>query len=166
VHAKDTVTGKDQKIKIEASSGLSEQEIQNMEKEAATHEAEDKERREQIERRNKLDSLCYQIEKMIAEHKEKLPAGDVSTLEGLIKDGREAVEKQDDAKIAELTGKLEAEMQRVASTMYQAAGGPSGPGAGGPGAGGDGGPSADGGAASGKGKNDGGVIDAEFEETQ
>ncbi len=170
VHAKDTVTGKDQKIKIEASSGLSEQEIQNMVKDAASHEVEDKERREQIERRNKLDSLCYQVEKMITEHKEKLPANDVSTLEGLIKDGREAVEKQDDAKIAELSTKLEAEMQRVASTMYQAAGSPAGgaPNGGGedgqgPSAGADG---VDGAAGGGKGKTDGGVIDAEFEETQ
>ena len=59
-----------------------------MVKEAAAHEAEDKERREQIERRNKLDSMCYTLEKTLNENKEKLNASDVSQLEGLIKDGR------------------------------------------------------------------------------
>ena len=149
VHAKDTVTGKDQKIKIEASSGLNEQEIQKMVAEAAAHEADDKVRRE-----------------MIGEHKEKLPAADVSTLEGLIKEGREAVEKQDDGKITELSAKLEAEMQRVASTMYQAAGAAGGPGA--PPGAGDGAPNGDGAQNGGPepGKKEGGVIDAEFEETQ
>src|SRR5258708_21051322 len=81
VHAKDTATGKDQRITITANSGLSDDQIKNMVKEAAEHEAEDKERREQIERRNKLDNLCYTLEKTISENKEKLPASDVSTLD-------------------------------------------------------------------------------------
>src|ERR1700678_1301222 len=84
VHAKDTATGKDQKITITANSGLNESEIQKMVKEAAEHEAEDKTRREQIERRNKLDNLCYTLEKTLSENKDKIPAADVTTLEGLI----------------------------------------------------------------------------------
>ena len=76
--------------------GLNEDEIQKMVKEAAEHEAEDKERREQIERRNKLDNLCYTLEKTIAENKDKLPAADVAALEALIKEARAAIEKQDD----------------------------------------------------------------------
>src|SRR5208283_4736395 len=97
VHAKDTATGKDQKITITANSGLNEQEIQKMVADAATHEREDKERKEQIERRNKLDNLCYTLEKTLADNKDKIPAADATTLEGIIKEGRDAVEKQDDA---------------------------------------------------------------------
>src|SRR4029078_7309834 len=74
VHAKDTATGKDQKITITANSGLNEADIQKMVKEAAEDEAEDKERREQIERRNKLDNLCYTLEKTINENREKIAA--------------------------------------------------------------------------------------------
>ena len=80
VHAKDTATGKDQRITITASGGLKEDEINRMVNEAAAHEAEDKRRREEIERRNKLDNLCYTLEKTISENKDKLPEGDVSAL--------------------------------------------------------------------------------------
>jgi molecular chaperone DnaK len=160
VHAKDTATGKDQKIVITSSSGLSEAEIQKMVKEAAEHEAEDKTRREQVERRNKLDNLCYTLEKTVNENKEKLPATDVATLEGLIKEGRSAVEKQDDELITQTIEKLEKEAHRIASVMYQQAGGP--PGNGGPNPGAP--PGGTDGAPQGKGaKKD--VIDAEFEET-
>jgi len=159
VHAKDNATGKDQKITITANSGLNEGEIQKMVKEAAEHEKEDKERREQIERRNKLDNLCYTLEKTLSEHKEKLPASDVSNLENLIKEGREAVEKQDDEKVQSVMASLEKEAHRMASVMYGAAGpgGPGGPG-GPPGGDGGGAPSGEGG------KKEGQVIDAEFEE--
>ena len=164
VHAKDTATGKDQKITITANSGLNENDIQRMVKEAAEHEAEDKERREAIERRNKLDNLCYSLEKMIGENKEKLQAADVSSIESLIKEGRAAVEKQDDGQVKDALDKLEKEAHKLASVMYQSGapgeGGPGGPDAG-PGAGPDGG--AGGGAAGGK--KDSGVIDAEFEES-
>ncbi|MBX3225313.1 MAG: molecular chaperone DnaK [Labilithrix sp.] len=158
VHAKDTATGKDQKITITANSGLNDKDIEKMVAEAAAHEAEDKERREQIERRNKLDNLCYTLEKTISENKEKLQAADISTLEGLIKDGRAAVEKQDDAQVKDVLEKLEKEAHRLASVMYQG-------GAGAPGAppGGDDG--SQGGAAPEAGEKKKDVIDAEFEET-
>jgi molecular chaperone DnaK len=161
VHAKDMATGKDQKITVTANSGVSEADIQRMVAEAKEHETEDKERREQIERRNKLDNLCYTIEKTVAENKDKL--GDVASLEGLIREGRQAVEKQDDEAVKSVSERLEKEAHRIASVMYQqtpggGAGGPGGPGA-------DGG-GADGAAPGGDGKKkDGGVIDAEFEET-
>src|SRR4029079_19351063 len=99
VNAKDTATGKDQKITITASSGLTESEIQKMVKEASAHEAEDKARREQVERRNKLDNLCYTLDKTLQEGKDKLAPADIASLESLVKDGREAVELQDDARI-------------------------------------------------------------------
>jgi molecular chaperone DnaK len=157
VHAKDMATGKDQKITITANSGITEGEIQRMVKEAAEHEAEDKERREQVERRNKLDNMCYTLEKTLSENKDKIPAADLSTLEGLIKEGRTAVEKQDDAQVKDCLEKLEKEAHRLAGVMYQGAGG-----------GANGGPAPTGGGGEapppeGKGKKD--VIDAEFEET-
>src|SRR5580704_2485338 len=100
VHAKDMATGKDQRITITASGGLKEDEIQRMVKEAGEHEAEDKQRREEIERRNKLDNLCYTLEKTIAENKDKLPEGDVTALTAGIAEARKAIEQQDDAAVA------------------------------------------------------------------
>ncbi len=162
VHAKDTATGKDQKITITANSGLNEAEINRMVKEAQEHEREDKERREQIERRNRLDNLCYQLEKTLNENNEKLQGQDLSTLQSLIKEGREAIEKQDDGRIQDIMARLEHEAHKMSGVMY----GANAPG-GGPDVGGgppppDGGPSA--GGPEKKGGKDG-VIDAEFEET-
>lgn len=119
VVAKDTATGKDQKITITASSGLSEDEVKNMVDEAAKHEEEDKQRRDEVERRNKLDNMCYTLEKQIADNKEKLEGTDLSKLEALIKDGREAVEKQDDAKITSVYEELEKEAHTMASKLYE-----------------------------------------------
>ncbi|MBI5531973.1 MAG: molecular chaperone DnaK [Deltaproteobacteria bacterium] len=158
VTAKDMATGKDQKITITSNSGLNEEQIRKMVQEAAENEAEDKKRREEVERRNKLDSMCYSLEKTLSENKEKLPAGDIATLEGIIKESKQAVEKQDDAAVQANLEKLEKEAHRIASVLYQNAGG--GPGAPPPpGAA----PGPNGG--DGKGKKQGDVIDAEFEET-
>ncbi len=160
VSAKDLATGKDVQKRIEGASGLNEQEIQRMVKEAAEHEAEDKARREQVDRRNKLDAMVYQMEKTISESKDKLPAEDVTKLEELLKEGRQAVERQDDDAIKAATEKLEKESHRIAEAMYKSAGGP--PGGAPPGGDGGGGtPSQPGGEKKGK---EGGVIDAEFEE--
>ena len=162
VQAKDMATGKDQRITITASSGLNKDDVDRMVKEAASHEAEDKKRRDEVERRNKLDSLTYQLEKQIAENKEKLGGMDLGAIESLIKEGRAAVEQQDDAKVTEVSAKLEKEAHALATKLYESAGGPGGPAPGGPGPG-PGGPSggSDGGG-DGKKKD---VIDAEFEET-
>jgi molecular chaperone DnaK len=121
VHAKDMATSKDQHITITGGSGLSEAEIQKMVKDAAEHETEDKSRREQVERRNKLDNLAYTLEKTLTENKEKISAEDVTLLEGLIKDGRQAIELQDDARVVTAIEKLEKEAHRVAAAMYQGA---------------------------------------------
>jgi molecular chaperone DnaK len=157
VAAKDTATGKDQRITITANSGLQEGEIERMVKEAQEHEEEDKRRREEVDRRNKLDSLCYQVEKQISENREKL-AGvvDVASVEALVKEGREAVEKQDDAKVTSVHERLEKEAHAIATKLYEQA--PPPPGQDGPpppGAAGGDGPSS---------KKKGDVIDAEFEE--
>ncbi len=156
VAAKDTATGKDQRITITANSGLQEGEIDRMVKEAQEHEEEDKRRREEVDRRNKLDSLCYQLEKQITENKDKLSGVDLGSVEALVKEGREAVEKQDDEKVKSALERLEKEAHAIATKLYEQAGPP--PGAGGPGA-----PPP--GASDGQGaRKKGDVIDAEFEE--
>src|SRR5262249_46181706 len=117
-------------------------------KEAAEHEAEDKKRREEIERRNKLDSLCYQLEKQLADNKDKIPEADATALGAVIAESRKAIEKQDDAAVAAALEKLEKEAHRIAQVMYEKAG-PPGPGGappnGGPGGGGEQPPPAGGG---------------------
>ena len=156
VNAKDTATGKDQKITITANSGLNEAEIQKMVRDAAENEAEDKKRREAVERRNKLDSMVYQLEKSLSENKDKIPAAEIATFESLVKEGREAVEKQDDDLIAAALEKLEKESHRIAQMMYNAGT------AGAPGAPGTEGAAPPGGEPAAAKKD--GVIDAEFED--
>jgi molecular chaperone DnaK len=166
VVAKDMATGKDQKITITASSGLSDADVKKMVEEAAKHEAEDKQRRDEVDRRNKLDNMCYQLEKQIAENKDKLQGVDLGKIESLIKEGREAVEKQDDAKVTSTLETLEKEAHAMASKLYESAGA-GGPGAGGPGggAGPTNGSPKGGPPPSGQERKQGDVIDAEFEET-
>ncbi len=156
VHAKDTATGKDQKITITASGGLKEEDINKMIKDAEANEAEDKKKREEIERRNKLENLCYTIEKALTENKDKFPEADAKQLRELVDEGRKAIEKQNDGDVAASLEKLEKEAHRIASVMYEGKGGEGGA----PPA--DGGAPPAGGAAGAKGKD--GVIDAEFEE--
>ena len=163
VHAKDQATGKDQKITITATSGLKEDEIQRMVKEAQDNEAEDKKKREEVERRNKLDSMCYTLEKTLTDNKDKIPESDAAALREIIEEAKKAVEKQDDEAITASLEKLEKEAHRIAGAMYGQQGGPDGgPGAPPPPDGDGGGGNA--GAGPEKGKNKDGVIDAEFEE--
>ena len=153
VSAKDEATGKEQQITITANSGLSDDEIEKMVADAQAHEAEDRARREAVETRNKADQLCYQVEKMIGEMKDKLPADKVTELEGKTKSLREAIEKDDQEAIKTRMDDLEKVMQAVATEAYQAAGAP--------------GPDAPAGAApadEADAKPDEGVIDAEFED--
>jgi molecular chaperone DnaK len=160
VGAKDMATGKDQKITITASSGLSDEEVKRMVDEASKHEAEDKQRREEIDRRNKLDNMCYTLERQIAENKEKLGGVDVSKIEGLIKEGRAAVEKQDDAEVTRILETLEKEAHAMASKLYENVGNNpgNGPGNGAP-------PGAAQQPPPGAGNKNSDVIDAEFEES-
>jgi molecular chaperone DnaK len=160
VMARDTASGKDQKITITANSGLDEREIERMVKESQEHEADDKRRREEVERRNKLDNLCYSIEKQIAENKDKLQGFDVSSLESLVREGREAIERQDDDKVKSVSERLEKEAHAMATKLYETANAGAAPGAA-PGADGAGPGPAPG---AGRGKTDD-VIDAEFEES-
>lgn len=141
VAAKDKGTGKEQSISITGASTLPSNEVDRMVKEAESNAAADKERRERIDRKNQGDSLAYQIEKQLAELGDKVPADDKTKVEGLIKDLREAIEKEDDDRIKTLTTELQQAFYAVSSSLYQQAGGPTdgpgGPGDGGPTGGGD-----------------------------
>ncbi len=152
VTAKDEATGKDQKITISASSGLSKEEVERMVQDAASHEEEDKKRRDEIEARNKADQLCYATEKALVDAKDKLPADKVAGIEAQVKTLRDAIEKQDDAAIREGTATLEKAMHELAAAAYAAAGAAPG-----------GVPGAEPGD---KKKGAGDVIDAEFEDDQ
>jgi molecular chaperone DnaK len=157
VHARDMATGKEQKVTIKEGSGLSEADVDRMVREAKEHEAEDRQKREEIERRNRLDNLCYNLEKTISENKDKIPESDRAAIEEAIVDARKAHDEQDDDKVRAALERLEKEAHRVASVMYEAASKQQqAEGEGTPGAAPDG--------AAGGGKEEG-VIDAEFEET-
>ena len=154
VTAKDTATGKDQKITITANSGLSDDQIESMVEEAQAHEAEDQKRRDEVEARNKADQLCYSVEKALNEAGDKLPAEKVSEVGAKVASLRSAIEKEDHQAISTEMAALEAMMAEVAQAAYGAQAPPGG------------GPEAapPGGAPSGGGDDDD-VIDAEFEET-
>ena len=121
VTAKDEATGKDQRVTITANSGLSEDEIEQMVDDAATHEAEDKKRREEVEARNKADQLAYGVEKALEESKDKLPAEKVSEVEGKVKTLRGAIEANDIVAMAAGSEALEAAMKEIAELAYSAA---------------------------------------------
>jgi len=161
VQAKDTVTGKEQKITIAASSGLSENEIKKMVDDAQKFEAQDKERRDAVEKRNGLEAMVLQTEKLMGEAGDKIPPDEKSGVEAAIKEAKEALESQDAKRVASAHEKLTQASHKMAQAMYGAAqppGGASGPSAGG-------GPGGPGPRSEGKEKkDDGDVIDAEFEE--
>jgi molecular chaperone DnaK len=154
VHAKDEATGKDQRITITAGSGLSEAEIQKMVEEGKNNEAADKERREQVETRNRADQLAWSVEKALGDAKDKLPPEKVTDIEAQLKTLRSAIERDDHAAIKTGMETLEKSMHELAQVAYQAAGAQGAA----PGAAAGGEP-----AAGGK-KKDDGVIDAEFED--
>jgi molecular chaperone DnaK len=143
VSAKDKATGKEQKIRIEASSGLSEDEIERMVGEAEEHAEEDQERRERIEARNKLDSLIYQTEKNLEDWKESLDDDGEQAIQEALERGRQALKEEDFDAIKAATERIQKATQEAAQKMYAEAGagaqggpggmgGPGGPGAAGP----------------------------------
>jgi len=137
VSAKDTASGKEQKIRIEASSGLSESDIDRMVKDAEVHQEEDKIRKDAIEVRNEADSLVFRAEKSLNEYKDKLPADIVSDVQSKVDAVKETLKGEDNEAIKTAKTELETHMQKIGEAMAQAAGpqGQAGPsGAGEPGA--------------------------------
>ncbi len=153
VSAKDLGTGKEQKITITASSGLTDNDIDRMVKEAESHRSEDRERRRQVEARNKLDGLIYSTEKIYDEHKEKLGPDQKGELERALADAKKALESENASEMEQAAERLNQASHKLAEAMY----GQQAPGAG-PGA-----PGAGAGPAGGAGSSDE-VIDAEYVE--
>jgi molecular chaperone DnaK len=161
VTAKDKGTGKEQSISITGASTLPDTEVDRMVKEAEANASADKERREKIDRKNQADSLVYQADKQLTELGDKVPAADKTKVEGLIKDLREAVSKEDDERIKTLMPELQQALYSIGTNLYQQQGGG---GSDDGGTGGGTGPQPGAGNSGSSGSDD--VIDAEFSETK
>ncbi|MDE3074092.1 MAG: Hsp70 family protein, partial [Chloroflexota bacterium] len=118
VSAKDKGTGREQKITITASSGLSKEEIDRMVKESEQHASEDQKRKEEVEVRNNADSLAYQGEKMLKEFAEKISAEDKSSIESKVQDVRAALGTEDMDRIKSSVEALTETMHKVSQTLY------------------------------------------------
>lgn len=123
VSAKDLGTGKEQKVTIETSSGLSEEEINKMVRQAEEHSEEDKKKKEAVEVKNNADHLIYQIEKSMKELGEKVPANEKSNVEGKISALRGVLDSGDTAKIKAASDELNATWSKIAEAVYKATGG-------------------------------------------
>lgn len=152
VSAKDVKSGKEQSIKIEESSGLSEAEIEQIRKDADAHAEEDKKKRELAEAKNTGNTLSHEAEKALKEHAEKVDEGSKSAIEGAVKKVQEAIEGDNVEQIKSATEELSTAMQAMAEHVYADAGGAAPEGAETAGATADAG-----------GGDDDDVIDAEFE---
>ncbi len=153
VSAKDKATGKENKIKIQASSGLSEEEIQRMVKDAEANAEEDKKLRELVDTRNQCDAMIHSVKKSLTEYGDKIAADEKAKIEAAVKDAEEAIKGDDkdaiEAKtqaLAQAAQKLGEEMQKAQQAQGAAPGG-------------------DAKTDAGK-KDDGNVVDAEFEEVK
>ena len=159
VTAKDVATGKDQKITITSSSGLSKEEVERMAKEADAHAAEDKAKREEIEAKNQLDSMVYSVEKMLREHGDKISGSERGDVENAVADAKKALESNDKSQMEKARERLTQASHKLAEQMYKAAQAQGASGAGPT-------PGAEAGAATGGDgqakKKDEGVIDAEY----
>jgi molecular chaperone DnaK len=153
VSAKDLATGKEQKITITASSGLSKDEVDRLVRDAQSHAAEDQKRRELIDLRNEADSLAYQVEKVLNENRERVSPEERSPLESAIQDARKALNGDDAQEIRRSIDNLQRASQAFAEALQRGA--PQGGGAG-PGGRGPGGPNV----------KEGEVVDAEPVETR
>ncbi|MGH9315484.1 MAG: molecular chaperone DnaK [Thermoanaerobaculia bacterium] len=121
VSAKDLGTAKEQKITITASSGLARDEIDRMVGEAQSHADEDHKRREEIEAKNRLDSLIYATEKTFSENKSKLDAGDTATLESALADARKALETGGTENLNGAAERLQQASHKLAEVIYRSA---------------------------------------------
>ncbi|MBI5251194.1 MAG: molecular chaperone DnaK [Desulfomonile tiedjei] len=158
VSAKDLGTGKEQSIKITASSGLTEEEIQKMVRDAESHADEDRKKRELVDARNQADSLVYMTEKSLKEHGDKVDVSVRSAIEAAMTRTKTAMEGSDVEAIKSALDELQTASHKLAEAMYQKAAG----------SGGEGGPTGAGPGAAGagtKGPEDD-VVDADFEEVK
>ena len=121
VSAKDLGTGKEQKIRIESSSGLSESDIDKMVREGEAHAEEDKKERERVDAKNEADALCYQTEKALKDYGDKVGPGDKQTIETAMKDLKKAMEGSDLEAIKQKTEALKQASYKLSEEIYKAA---------------------------------------------
>jgi molecular chaperone DnaK len=121
VSAKDTATGKEQSIRIESSSGLSSDEIEDMVKDAESHSEEDQKNREVAEIRNRLDSLIYEVEKNLKENSDKISEEETKNIEEALEKGREALKVADKDEMETAFEGIEQVSHKLAEVLYQAA---------------------------------------------
>jgi molecular chaperone DnaK len=155
VKAKDRATNNEQKITITSSSGLSKDEVEKMARDAESHSADDRKKKDEIEARNRADAMVYNVEKMLREHREKISEADAKQVETAVEDVKKAMSEGGLDKINSATDKLTQASHKLAEAMYkaQSAAGPNGAG---PGAG------AEAGAQQGQQPPKDNVVDAEF----
>ena len=122
VSAKDMGTGREQKITITSSSGLSKDEIDRMMRDADAHSAEDQRKREEIEARNRLDTLTYQVEKTFSENRDKLDSSAVSEIEEALADAKKATEEGGVERMNEAFNRLQTASHKIAEVLYQQGG--------------------------------------------
>jgi molecular chaperone DnaK len=158
VSAKDRGTGKEQKITITASSGLSKEEVDRMMKDAEAHTEEDRRRRDEVEARNRADQAVYAAEKMLQEAGDKLSAAEKQPVQTAIDEVKRALESNDPAAITRTMNELQQAQYKVAEALYRSTQ-TAGPGESGPDAGSSGAPR-------GGGQGQGDVIDAEVVEEE
>jgi len=159
VTAKDKATNNEQKITITSSSGLSKDEVEKIARDAESHSAEDKKRRDEIDARNRADSMVYQVEKMLKDHRDKISDADAKNVEGALEATRKVMGSGGVEELNKAVDTLTQASHKLAEAMYKAS---AGPGAGGQGTGAAGqGPGGDGAQAGGEKPKDN-VVDAEF----
>jgi molecular chaperone DnaK len=123
VRARDVATGKEQTITISGSSGLSKADVDRMVKDAESHQAEDRARRELIDARNQAEALAYSVERSLVEGRERLPAPEVSRIEGAVAAARTAAQGEDLSAIRTATEALQQASHAMAEQLYETSGG-------------------------------------------
>jgi len=156
VSAKDLGTGREQKITITSSSGLSKDDVEKMTKEAELHADEDRQSRDDVEMKNRADTMVYSTEKTLKEHRDKISEADAKAIEAAIEDAKKAIQSGNSSEITAAVDKLTQASHRLAEAMYRKAA----PSSAGTAAGSGTGAASDGGSG-GKAKAEGEVIDAE-----
>jgi len=160
VSAKDKATSKEQKITITSSSGLSQDEIEKMAKDAEAHSGEDEERKASVEARNRADSMIYSTEKTLGEHRDKVTDEDAKQIEDAIAETKKAMEGGSSDDINQAVDKLTQASHKLAEAMYKATAAEGGAPGADPGA--NGASAGDAGESGGEAKDDEEVVDAEF----
>jgi molecular chaperone DnaK len=119
VSAKDRATSNEQKITISSSSGLSKEEVEKVAKDAESHTGEDRKRKDEVEARNRADSMVYNVEKMLKEHRDKIGDSDAKDIEAAVADTKKAMSDGDAAKINAAADKLTQASHKLAEAMYR-----------------------------------------------